>query len=569
MLKMKYDENKDLEFENLLKSKMEEMASSVDCFDKISRRAFPEINSEQSDHEVIVSDLENVTGKKRRFRFAPAIAVAAAAAICVFVFPKTGGFKEFFSNNIASSDKDIFRDLICEIKKETSKNSYEYYDFTLEEYVKYGRLISPLYRCPFEAKDKDNINVRLYVRMHDDLPTNQVYAVEYEGNYSNENFIAAADSVSKFTDSELNNFEYEFNANENIYAESPSYSAFGKEAPYITDMNGEPASVAQFNYPFIGKSEEGINVFVADFMYCHPVSDTENQHYMYDCNIFKLNGYEAATFTAQAKFFTNSVNTDEYTKLFNDNWNNSVYYSGDPAMDANDTSVFTPYDLIMDSVKSNSTSYSFIAMQTDISGLDPSSLNNLLVWDENNENIGSILAPLNSSYFNIFIPTTNKPITVTDEKREVYAEFICNNYSSGKYIYTINTGGRKYDAVAIEGQPGNIDFEAGQVLEQEQDKVIKDSISSLNASRLSLQYKLNINKNIENVTALKEIINSMISCYEQLNSQNDDLEELTELYEQLNEMNTLEEELREAELKEQTENENAYISTEENKEIEK
>lgn len=147
-------------------------------------------------------------------------------------------------------------------------------------------------------------------------------------------------------------------------------------------MNGEPASVAQFNYPFIGKSEEGINVFVADFMYCHPVSDTENQHYMYDCNIFKLNGYEAATFTDQGKFFTNSVNTDEYTKLFDDNWNNSVYYSGDPAMDANDTSVFTPYDLIMDSVKSNSTSYSFIAMQTDISGLDPSSLNNLLVWDE-------------------------------------------------------------------------------------------------------------------------------------------------------------------------------------------
>lgn len=570
MLKMKYNENRDLEFENLLKSKMDEMASSVDCFNKISRRAFPEINPEQSDHEVIVSDLENVTGRKRRFRFAPAIAIAAAAAICVFVLPKSNSFKEFFSNNIAGSDKDIFRDLICEIKDETSKNHYEYYDFTLDDYIKYDRLITPLYRCPFEAKDKDNINVRIYVRMHDDLPTNQIYAVEYEGNYSNENFIAAADSVSKFTDSELDKFEYQYNAEENIYIEYPSHSAFGKEAPYITDQNGEPASVAQFNYPFIGKSKNDINIFVTDFMYCHPVSDTENQNYLYDCNIFKLN------YINQSRYYTNSVNDEEYNKFFIDNWNNSVYYSGDPAMDANSGSALKPYSLMAGgSLNAASTSYSFFTMQTDISALDSSSLNSLLVFDENNENIGNILAPLKSSYFHIFIPNIDNSITVTDEKGEVYAELANSSYSSGKYIYTIKTGGKTYDSLANASQSGNIDFKAGQLQDPDTDQNIKESISALNAIRLYQQQELNISKTITNVTSLKETISKMISCYEELSEQNDEsFEELNELYEQLNELNAQEDELKETELreqelsevelnKEQLEKGNAYVSTEE------
>ena len=51
--------------EKELREKMSELSSNIDCFEKISARAFPEKYQDFSDSELVVSDLENVTGKRR------------------------------------------------------------------------------------------------------------------------------------------------------------------------------------------------------------------------------------------------------------------------------------------------------------------------------------------------------------------------------------------------------------------------------------------------------------------------------------------------------------------------
>ncbi|HOR21989.1 MAG TPA: hypothetical protein PLY43_04645, partial [Ruminococcus sp.] len=70
----------DQEFQELLKKKMNELSDSVDCFDKISARAFPKDQLDFSAGEFTVSDLENVTGRKRRLPALKWAAIGAAAA---------------------------------------------------------------------------------------------------------------------------------------------------------------------------------------------------------------------------------------------------------------------------------------------------------------------------------------------------------------------------------------------------------------------------------------------------------------------------------------------------------
>ena len=68
-MKKKNDIVGEQEFEKHLKEKMNELSSSVKCFDKISSRAFPEKDSDFSDSECTVIDLENVTGRHRAAPF--------------------------------------------------------------------------------------------------------------------------------------------------------------------------------------------------------------------------------------------------------------------------------------------------------------------------------------------------------------------------------------------------------------------------------------------------------------------------------------------------------------------
>ena len=200
----KYNENQ--EFEKLLREKMDQLSDSVDCFDKISARAFPEKSSDFSDSELFVSDLENVTGKRRGAVFLRWTAAATAIVLCVGVLPKTAIMNNFLAN-ISKNRNELYSSMISEIESETQLNDYRQYDVTLSEYLADDFLITPLYSCPFEDVDREDMRVRIFIRENDGLLTNQVYAVEYSGDYTESNFIAVAESEAKFTDEELADFD--------------------------------------------------------------------------------------------------------------------------------------------------------------------------------------------------------------------------------------------------------------------------------------------------------------------------------------------------------------------------
>lgn len=332
---MKNDEIRNSEFEETLKNKMDELASSVDCFDKISKRAFPEPNTEYSDSEFTICDLDNVTGKKNNFRFMSFAAIAAAFVLCLFFLPKNESFMNFLYSNIGiGSDKKAFRELISEIKEETADGSYIYYDCTLEEYIDNDILINPIYRCPFEQSEKDNLNVRIYVKTHNGVPTNQVYAIEYKGNYNDNNFVAAADSKAKFSDDDLltigekipkltNSSYFNFPLSSNIFHNSNS-SLFNEQ--------GQRQSVGGFSYNCYYKVENEIYSLQNEIIYSENSTD-ENLCYFDICSV--------------------RVNSDNSSSDYSENiisqlqssWNNIIYYDGNSAKSNGSQTRFIQADL--------------------------------------------------------------------------------------------------------------------------------------------------------------------------------------------------------------------------------
>ncbi len=275
------------EFEKLIKDRMNELSSSVDCFDKISARAFPEKNPDFSESGFAVCDLENVTGKSKKPMFLKWSAIAVACAVCTVVITQTPILNNFVAS-FGKSPKKIYSEIIEEIKKETSINTYKVYDIPVADYIKYDRLITPLYSCPFADCGKDNINVRIFVRTYNDIPTNQIYAVEYVDDYKQSNFIAVADTKAKFTDDD---FEYI----DEIYKESDDMLVKGAVmanfTPTITaeshmiDKSGNKVSVASFEYENIFKSdEEEIYYSPSQFIYYGNSIDEYPDTYYYDIN---------------------------------------------------------------------------------------------------------------------------------------------------------------------------------------------------------------------------------------------------------------------------------------------
>lgn len=276
------------DFEKLLKDRMNELSSSVDCFDKISARAFPEKNPDFSESGFTVCDLENVTGKSRKPMFLKWTAIAVACTVCAVIIPKTA----FFSNLVASmgkSPKKIYSQVIDEINAETSRNTYRIYDMPVEDYIRYDRLITPLYPCPFKDCGKDNINVRIFVRTYNDIPTNQIYAVEYAGEYEKSNFIAVADTKAKFTDEELENLDEIYYSPDDT-AVSLAVAGFTpsvKADTYIYDGSENNISLASFDYENIFKSdEEKIYYSPLQFIYYGDKIEEYPETYYYDINYF-------------------------------------------------------------------------------------------------------------------------------------------------------------------------------------------------------------------------------------------------------------------------------------------
>ncbi|MDE6671015.1 MAG: hypothetical protein K2K16_02335 [Ruminococcus sp.] len=275
------------ELEKMFRDKMNELSSSVDCFDKISARAFPEKNPDFSESGFTVCDLENITGNSKKPKFLKWTAGLVACAVCAFVLPQT----RIVSNLIAglgSSSNKAYSKLIEEINTETSQNTYRIYDLPLDDYIKYDRLVTPLYACPFEDCGKDNINVRVFVRTYNDIPTNQIYAVEYAGEYTNSNFIAVADTKAKFTADDLENLDEIYTPFDDTAVKNAIMTNFRPAITaesFMTDLNDNKVSVASFDYGNIFKSDdETIYYSPVQIIYYGDKIDDQPETYYYDIN---------------------------------------------------------------------------------------------------------------------------------------------------------------------------------------------------------------------------------------------------------------------------------------------
>lgn len=259
----------DQEFEKKLRDKMNELSSGVDCFDKISARAFPEKDSDFSDSEFTVSDLENVTGRRRALPVLKWIAAAAAVVICVGILPHTAFVQNFLSNFRRNSDEK-YRTLLSEIFEETEEHTYDIYDMTLKEYAENDVLVDPLYRCPFKNNEKEGVRVRIYVRrIKDAILTNQIYAVEYKGEFGRSSVIAAAKSKAEFTDKDIEDLSDEplFGNGGEVYPAADT-SFKGDRYGYMTDPDGNSVTVASYMYNRLFKDAEGIRAIETQVLYC-------------------------------------------------------------------------------------------------------------------------------------------------------------------------------------------------------------------------------------------------------------------------------------------------------------
>lgn len=315
------------ELEKLLKNKMDELSESVDCFDKISARAFSQDKPDFSESGFTVSDLETITPRRK----APAVirwtAIAAAAAIGIAVIPKTGFIPRVFYNISSSSSVRSYQELIEEISSETENGSYNIFDVPLDYYIKNDVLVTPLFSCPFEDCGISDANVRIFIKQFDCLSLTQVYAIEYTGEFSENNFVAAAESKYKFTDEELE-------IGRNITASLFGYRSSSEtvECCFTVDQNGSLVdldgkklkSLASFDQLMLYKDAATTAFICASVLYGQKLNES---------GCF----YDICAYTSDND--TISL-TDR-----KDMWKRSVYYNGKSAMPDDDHSDFTRTEL--------------------------------------------------------------------------------------------------------------------------------------------------------------------------------------------------------------------------------
>lgn len=310
------DLENDQEFEKKLRSRMNELSDSVDCFDKISGRVFREEESDFSDSEFVVTDLENITGRKRFSPLIKAAAAGLAAVIAISVVPKTGFYSKIMCN-IGEHEDNTFNTTVSSVLDATDKESdmeFHIYDVGLDEYIREDVLVTPLYSCPFEDIGRGNVRVRVFVRSYNDILTNEIYAVEYNGDYKESNFIAVAETKAKFTEEELQKAYYGILElqEKNEIADSPD----------VFDLEGVSLSFTHFS---IFKAVDAVYPMASIVKYRH--SDAENYEYGIRSDV--LRDGEAT----------------EYGIIPRDvKWESSVYTDGTSALPTESASLFKKED---------------------------------------------------------------------------------------------------------------------------------------------------------------------------------------------------------------------------------
>ena len=331
MLTVKNENIGNSDLEKVLKDKMNELSDSVDCFDKISARAFPEKDPNFYESGFTVSDLENVTGRRDHGRLLRIAALAAAVVLCIVFIPKTGIVQRVLSNLGRPVTKD-FQQIVSEINEETELHNYQQLDVPLDYYLKNDVLVTPLFSCPFEDCGKDDAMVRVYIReigagQFTNFDTAQVYAVEYIGEYSKENIVAAAKSVYSFSDDDLSEVKP---GGSNINTDLINAAVTLNFAPdtdnvLLHDKDGDAVSIANQNYGCYIRYDGETVYALTSVLYGH-----KGTGFSEDCF------YDIVT-TFDGKF----IELHDRTAM----WEESLYYDGSSAFPQDTDSNFTRAEL--------------------------------------------------------------------------------------------------------------------------------------------------------------------------------------------------------------------------------
>ena len=326
MLKVNNKQNEAYDIEKLLADKMDSLSGSADCFDKITERAFPQSDLDFSESGFTVTGLENVTAKSRRKKIIRWTAAAAAVIVGIAVIPKTG-ILGLLGSNINRSGRNIYESAVQGIISTVSDDEgFTSMDIPLDVYSKYDVLVTPGISCPFEYSGRTDAMVRLYIRTIDGIKTNEMYAVEYSGEYTEAGFIAAAAASAEFSASDITEARQKFANSDLSYSDTAVDNAiknnFSDDGNGILWLSGNAVSLASFSQVSLIKTEDGIQPEVCDVIYYHNGAKSSDE-YFYDINI------SGGADEVQTEDEQNSI------------WQYSVYFNGRNAAPEHSQSAFT------------------------------------------------------------------------------------------------------------------------------------------------------------------------------------------------------------------------------------
>jgi hypothetical protein len=333
--------------------------------------------------------------------------------------PKTVLYRDFLTQIGRRGDND-YRSLVYEILKETGENEYTVYDVPLEQYIHYNMLVDPLYDCPFGQTDKEDVKVRLFIRTYENIQTNQIYAIEYSGDYSSGTFLAAASSGTVFTDSELSEImdetEWGDMSEKNYKAVCSSFTADKYGATVDKNDKGKKVTpVASYEKKQIFKLGENVMLLSTDVIYSaleHP------DRYGYDISCCKNVGGEFV-----------SVDIPGADKL----WKYSINFDGTSAMPREKGSYF---------IRKNYYSRSYIYEDDGlINYFEPYSL----IAEKNKDNCIQSIQVRDNLFGTIYTPAS------------AYLKESMRSYQTLMYYYYSSDSAPKINVV-IDGPANNVSF---------------------------------------------------------------------------------------------------------------
>ena len=512
--------------EKILRDKMNELSASVDCFDKISARAFPEKDPDFSEGGFTVNSVENITGRSRKPGILKWAALAAAAVICIAIIPLTG-LPQHIRSNLSGSSTPEFRQILEEIETETEQNEYRIFDVSLDYYLKNDVLVTPLFSCPFEDCRKDDANVRIYIKcrtfgsgivsFHDTL---QVYAVEYTGEYSESGIIAAAKSAYTFTneDWERVTFPPDITDTNKQLVDSAVALNFAPDADgiYLRNTDGEPVSVACQNYGCFISSSEGIDYCYTSILYGHTGAEGSDGYF-----------YDTVTTTAGGEL-TEMPDRREM-------WARSVYFNGNSAFPkTDDGSGFTHTELFTANGELHfpERSYSAISLMEKNGAISLTPARELsLINSETHQPVCTINAPADPNALNEWYAFYTMPSSQDNSVHSPYTlnviyngEFLCEltHESFGKHrsLTAEEQAALENERLAIEED--NRRLEAEYAAEQEaalRKESIRTRIAEYEAERSRLRDEIGTASDSYDIAEIQARIDVYAAEIESLNKQ--------------------------------------------------